>query len=664
MAQQNRRLLSIKSPLGDGVLIATRLSATEELGLPYAIEVDVLGPDSIVPSGLLTQPITVTVWQRAGDQDVKRHFHGLVAEFQRLGPGPSQLETYRLVAVPGIWRLGLRRNCRVFQGKTVQAIVNEVLGEHDQAAPSWGILPPLQAIDYCTQFNETDLEFVSRLLEEHGLTYYFTHGESSHALCISSTAPGFPGFEGGDVKATQSRPGFFDLRDWRRSNRARTAGADLQDMDGERSQPSVVTSRMSKSRVYADEPAMWSAGRHFRWPGGMSTRPGVDPAKILMASHETASEHFEASALDPRFVAGARMNVGVVLEDGTEAGEQYVVTAARHAAQDDSQLSAGSGGTEDYAGALTLVKASRDWMPQARHERPVMAGLYSAKVTGPPGEKIHVDEFGRIKVRFRWDRAGPDDDASSIWVRVMQAAAGAWGGTWFLPRVGDEVLVAFLDGDPDRPVVTGAVYGKDAKPPFEPANYKARSGIRTRSYKSDSADDANVLRFEDKKDGEEILLHAQKDLTVEVEHDETRTVQNARTTTIKDSHDTLKVEKGNRVTTVSKGDDTHTVETGNRSATIKQGNEAVTVEMGNESHAIKLGNLTVKCDLGSITLEAMQSITLKVGQSTVVVDQMGVTVKGMMITQEAQLTCKSKGVMVQEEGSAMVQVQGGIVMIN
>jgi type VI secretion system secreted protein VgrG len=230
--------------------------------------------------------------------------------------------------------------------------------------------------------------------------------------------------------------------------------------------------------------------------------------------------------------------------------------------------------------------------------------------------------------------------------------------------VGDEVLVAFLDGDPDRPVVTGAVYGKDAKPPFEPANYKARSGIRTRSYKSDSADDANVLRFEDKKDGEEILLHAQKDLTVEVEHDETRTVQNARTTTIKDSHDTLKVEKGNRVTTVNKGDDTHTVETGNRSATIKQGNEAVTVEMGNESHAIKLGNLTVKCDLGSITLEAMQSITLKVGQSTVVVDQMGVTVKGMMITQEAQLTCKSKGVMVQEEGSAMVQVQGGIVMIN
>jgi type VI secretion system secreted protein VgrG len=659
-----RRLLTIASPLGDGALTVTRLSATEELGLPYAVEVDVLGADSILPSNLLTQPITVTVWQRAGDQDVKRHFHGLVAQFERLGPGPSQLEAYRLVAVPGIWRLGLKRNCRVFQGKTAQEIVNTILAEHDQPTPTWGILPDLQAIDYCTQFNETDLHFVSRLLEEHGLTYYFTHSESSHTLCISSTAPGFPSFEGGDVKATQSHPEFFDLRDWRRLNRARTAGTDFHDMDGERSQPSVVLSKSSDTRVYADEPSMWSAGKRYRWPGGMSTRPGVDPAKIAMASEENASENYGASALDPRFVPGARMNVGVIFEDGSEASEQYVVTAMRHAAEDASRLGAGSGGLETYSGLLTLVKASRDWMPQPQHERPVMAGLYSATVTGPQGEKIHVDEFGRIKIRFRWDRLGPDDDASSIWVRAMQAAGGAWGGTWFLPRVGDEVLVAFLDGDPDRPIVTGAVYGKDAKPPFEPGTNKAQSGIRTRSYKSDSDEDANILRFEDKKDSEEVLLHAQKNLTVEVEHDETRTVQNARTATIKDSHDTLTVETGNRITTVKTGNDTHTVETGNRSATIKKGNESVTVEMGNESHAIKMGNMTVKCDLGSITLEAMQSITLKVGQSSVVVDQMGVTVKGMTITQEAQLMCKSKGVMVQEEASAMVQVQGGIVMIN
>ena len=356
----------------------------------------------------------------------------------------------------------------------------------------------------------------------------------------------------------------------------------------------------------------------------------------------------------------------------------------------ESALVAGAGDTETYESALRLVAASRTWMPEQRHARPVMAGLYSAKVTGPAGEKIHVDEFGRIKLKFRWDHLGASDDTSSCWVRVAQSAAGAWGGTWFLPRVGDEVLVAFLDGDPDRPVVTGSVYGKDAKPPFLPGANRAQSGIRTRSYKSDSAEDANIFRFEDKKNSEHVFLHAQKDLNVEVENDETRkidhdqieTIKNSRTVTIKDSHDTLTVETGNRTTTVKvgndtflvetgdrsetikKGNDTHIVETGDRSATIKKGNESVTVEKGNEAHTIKMGNMTIKCELGSITLEAMQKITLKVGSNSVVIDQTGITTKGIMITEEASAMIKNKAPMVQVNGDAMVVVQGGIVMLN
>src|SRR5215212_3062564 len=292
------RLLRISSPLGEGALIATGLNVTEQIGLPYTIEVEVLGRDpNLSPSDLLTKEIKVSVVQEAGGQVVERIYHGIVASFQRLGPGAAQRMIYKLVAVPGLWRLGLRRDCRIFQEKTVKEIVEAVLKEHGQPAPNWGILPQIKAIPYCTQFNETDLHFVSRLLEEHGLTYYFTHAEASHTLCISSTAPGFPTFAGGDVKATQSRPDFFDLRDWRRLNRARAAGTDFQDMDAQRSKPSVVLSKTSDTRVYADEPSMWSAGKDHRWPGGMSTRPGVDPAKIAMASEESTSENYGASAL-------------------------------------------------------------------------------------------------------------------------------------------------------------------------------------------------------------------------------------------------------------------------------------------------------------------------------------------------------------------------------
>jgi type VI secretion system secreted protein VgrG len=649
------RLLQITSPLGPDVLFVRRLSVTEQLGLPFQVEVEVTGLDSeLQASALLTKAVTVTVEQSAAGAPVKRHFNGLVSEFARLGPGPAAGMTYKLVLVPGIWRLSLKRNCRIFQDKTAQDIVNAVLEEHAQPAPNWGILPALEPIPYCTQFNETDLQFVSRLLEEHGMTYYFTHSTSAHTLCISATAQGFPNFEGGDVNAAHNSSGFFDLSGWRRSNRARSGSTHFEDMDAERYQPSETLTRSSVTRCYADEPTMWDTGTNFHWPGGMSTRPGVDSAAVAMGEQETLSEDYAADARDPRFVPGARMAVTVQAEDGSSHKQQYVVTSVWHNAEEHSSMTAGAGGTESYQVSLGLVATARTWMPAARHPRPVMAAIYSATVTGPAGEQIHVDEYGRIKVKFRWDHLGKDDDTSSCWVRVAQSAAGAWGGTWFLPRVGDEVLVAFLDADPDRPVVTGSVYGKDAKPPFAPGANRSQSGVRTRSYKSDSAGDANILRFEDKKGEEEVLVHAQKDLMVEIENDETRTV----------GHDQTKTVQNARTVTIKASNDSLTLEQGNRSTELKTGNDALTLDQGNLSHAIKMGNVSVKCDLGSITLEAMQTITLKVGQNTVVIDQSGVTVKGIVISEEAQGIHKTKGPLVQVNADAMVQVQGGVVMLN
>ncbi|GGH20195.1 type IV secretion protein Rhs [Alsobacter metallidurans] len=614
------RLLRITSPLGSGALILIGLRVEEEIGLPYRIEADVLGRDAKVkPSDLLAKEVTLKVVRNIDGTPVERCFHGVVTEFHRLGPGAARRMTYRLVVSPGIWKLGLKKNCRIFQDKSVKAIVDTVLKEHDHPAASWGILPELTPIPYCTQFNETDLHFVSRLLEEYGLAYHFQHSDSSHKLFISATSSGFPSFSGGQLSATHESPVFGDLAGWRQFNAARSASVKLEDMDKERSQPSVVIKKATDTRVYEGEPSMWAPGEVFRWPGGMSTRPELDNSKVLMGWLETASERFTAHTQDHRLTAGARLPIAVKAEDGSEETKQYIVTAVGHEAQDTSGLVAGAGGVETYVGKLEIRSTERVWMPEPRHERPEMAGVYSAKVTGPSGEKIHVDEFGRIKVKFRWDRLGKDDDSSSCWVRVMQGAAGAWGGAWFLPRVGDEVMVAFLDGDPDRPVVVGSVYGKDAKPPFQPGSNRSQSGYRTRSYKSDSAEDANILRFEDKKGEEEVLLHTQKDLKVEIENDEQRDIQNKRTTTITDSDDKLTLKKG---------------------------------------------DLSVKCELGKITMEAMVSITLKVGENTIVIDQMGITLKGLMITEQAQVMHQTQAPMLMEKGDAMVIINGGLLMLN
>lgn len=641
------RLLSIASPLGGDALIPTRLEVVERIGAPYSIQVDVLALKAdLLPKDLLTKPITVAVRQHAGSP-VRRYFHGLVAEWQRLGPGAAGRTAFRLVAVPGIWRLGLRQHCRIFQAMTAKEVIEKVLAEHAQPTPKWGILPSLQAMPYCTQFNETDLHFVSRLMEEHGLAYYHVHKESEHELHISSTAQGFPVYTGGKVRVQHGSDALNEFSEWQRVNRMRSAEIDLKDMDAERNQPSVVLSKASKTRTYAGEPEMWAAGKVTHWPGGMSTRPGVDPSAIGVGALETSTEHFEGLTTDPRLAPGVRVDVGVLNEAGAESTAQYIVTSVRHEAHDDSALVAGAGGTESYVGSLELVSTQRTWMPQPEHARPVMTGLYSAKVTGPEGEQIHVDSSGRIKVHFRWDLTGKKDDSSSCWVRVAQPAAGAWGGTWFLPRVGDEVLVAFLDGDPDRPVVTGSVYSLDAPPPFSPKEHPSQSGVSTRSYPGGSKNDANVLRFEDKAGAEEVLLHAQHNLTVEVEH--------ARKATIEQSDDTLLVQKGDRLTTVDKGNDNLTLNQGNRNAKILQGNDDLTVNKG---------NVKITCSMGSIQLEAMQKITLKVGKNSVVIDQTGITTDGLMITDKASAMHKTEAPMVQTKGIGMVQVQGGIVMLN
>jgi type VI secretion system secreted protein VgrG len=365
-------------------------------------------------------------------------------------------------------------------------------------------------------------------------------------------------------------------------------------------------------------------------------------------------------ATHPGFTAGHTF----AMERHFSDDGKYTLTAVEHDASqplDAHQVS----GDFKYSNRFNAIpySASLPFRPTMVTPHPSVRGVQTAVVVGPSGEEIYTDKYGRIKVQFYWDRDGQTDASSSCWLRVATPWAGKNWGAIHIPRIGQEVVVDFVEGDPDRPIVIGSVYNADQMPPFPLPDNRTQSGLRSRSSKGGSGDNCNEIRLEDLKGSEQMFIHAEKDMLTEVENDETRTVGHDRTTTIKND-ETKTVTDGNESSTVKMGNRTMEVSQGNQSTTIKMGNLSTEVKMGNVSEKLGMGNKTVKLDLGKSEEEAMQSIELTVGQSSIKIDQMGVTIKGMMISIEAQIQMQVKGLMTQVNGSAMLQAQGGIVMIN
>jgi type VI secretion system secreted protein VgrG len=302
-------------------------------------------------------------------------------------------------------------------------------------------------------------------------------------------------------------------------------------------------------------------------------------------------------------------------------------------------------GESHYSNVFTCMPFALPFRPLCSTPEPFVHGSHTATVVGPAGEEIFTDKYSRVKVQFHWDRQGKNDADSSCWVRVGTPWAGKQWGMIHIPRIGQEVIVDFLEGDPDQPIIVGSVYNAEQMPPYKLPDNKTQSGIKSRSSLHGGADDFNELRLEDKKGSEDIYFHAQKDFHRMVEND-----------------DDLKV--GHDQTIEIKNDRTETVKEGNEKVTVEKGNRDVKISMGNDTLKISMGNQQTNIDLGKSETEAMQSIELIVGQSSVKLDQTGVTIKGMMITIEGQIQVQVKGMMTQIQGTAMLQEQGVIIMIN
>jgi type VI secretion system secreted protein VgrG len=363
-----------------------------------------------------------------------------------------------------------------------------------------------------------------------------------------------------------------------------------------------------------------------------------------------------------------------------------VLTGVLHTARQAAIYRPGEGTGFSYHNTFTALPAGLPFRPPRVTPKPVVHGTQTAVVVGPPGEEIFTDKYGRVKVQLPWDRQGKKDAGSSCWVRVATLWAGKQWGVIHIPRIGQEVIVAFEEGDMDKPIIVGSVYNAEQMPPYKLPDHKTQSGLKTRSTLKGGTANFNELRFEDKKGSEEVYFHAEKDFNRVVENNDTLKVGSSqaddgsqtievwkdRTETVKTGNEKVTIEKGDRTVTVKQGNDRHEVSQGKRDVIvqsddthqIKQGNRSVKIDMGNDSLQISMGDRTTKIDLGKSATEAMQSIELKVGQSSIKIDQTGVTIKGMLISVEGQIQTQIKGLMTQVNGDAMLQVKGGITMIN
>jgi len=641
---QTDRLLEI-APVGGHALTLRRLSVHEEIGRPFRMTVEVISEDmDITPASVMGKMLNCKI--KVGHV-APREFNGQVASFERLGPYGRGLAAYRMEAVPRLWHLSRTSDCRIFQDMKVDDIIRKVFSDAGgEMRVQWPGGMPSVARPYCVQFNETDLEFAQRLLDEAGCGYFFKHESNDHDLVICAANSDYPLVPGDPQVVRPDADMHGALTQWRASSALRPGKVVGEDFDGLK--PSNLLKKQAGTILGTPNAASFEM---FRWPSGESTQTGrsdkgavtgqADLAKLAMETYESGADRVVAAGNDPTIFAGGRLKVKAGLD--VQQPVTWLVCSALHEAFDESHLS--GGGASGYSNSLTLMTADRPWRPPAPRPRPPMLGIHSAIVTGPGGEEIHADEFGRVKVHFLWDRAGPTNDRSSVWMRVAQTMAGKWGGAWMLPRIGDEVLVAFVDGDPDRPLIIGSVYNAEQKPLYALPDNKTQYGIKMRSSKGGGASNFNELRFENKMGSEEINVQAEKDMTILVKNDRTETVKMNRTETVEGKH-------------------TETT-TKDRTAVIKQGNESLTVEMGKMDTLVKMGNITTKASLGKIEIEAMQSITLTCGMSKIHMTPASITIESVQIDVKATAMLNTKaGLMAKHEAGAMMMIKAGLVLIN
>lgn len=622
--------------------ILTSLSGREEISQPYEFSLTIASPkDKLKPEEIIGQPLAVKIDR--GDEE-PRFVHGYIShmwagDFSHTleeKSAPSRL--YRVRLVPWLWFMTRAARCFVYLPEKLEKSIQDVIDElfkrvksygHVQTWNEAGAASILKArkVEHCVQYRETDFNFLTRTLEQYGVYYYFRHEQDKHTLILSDQ-PNYQDAPESKVEYHPAEGGKMTvdaISSWEHAYEFVPGKYEQTDYDFK--QPS--TSLKVNAAKHSSIPLANNSGYEvFDFPGEyMQKDDGEKEVIRRMEEEESRFNLVQGSSFCKSFSPGYAFKLTKHHSCPDEEGKSYLITSITHSATQAGPFS-GHGVGDSYSNQFSCMPKESQFRPPRKTPRPYLPSVQTAVVVGPSGEEIYTDEFGRVKVQFHWDREGKRDENTSCWMRVTQVHAGVGFGGIDIPRVGEEVVVSFIEGDLDRPLVTGRLYHKESMPPFGLPASKKISGIKTKTYKGSGY---NELSMDDTPGKELIRVHAQYDMATTVEHDDTQTVHNDRTITVNGKHtETIKKDTTIKIT---EGKLYHDVVAGTATYHVK---DTVSEIFENKLSTQVTKDITIITTEGKLHVEsASQQITLLTGNSQLVMKKDGtIELKGKSITIE------------------------------
>jgi type VI secretion system secreted protein VgrG len=613
---QENRLIAIDTPLDKDALLLQGFTGVEGISQPFHFTLDVLSEnDAIEAADLVGEQVTIRIGLEDG---TARYINGIVSRFT-LCDVDARLTRYRMELVPWLWLLARTSDCRIFQNKTIPQIIEQIFKDLGVSDYKLELQASYSPREYCVQYRETDFNFVSRLMEQYGIFYFFEHEETKHTLVLADSvsahvpcpkrAKASCEFSGGSV-------GDETISEWNVAHELRPAKYSHTDFNFKTPNTSLLASvdgTNSTAPTY----------EIYDYPGEYLTKSdGEALAKLRIQEEEASHLVVDGCSTCRGFLSGHRFELEGHYR--RELNGPYVLTTVRHFASAGSAYKSGTGASDEaegYANEFTAIPHRVPFRAARRTPTPVIQGAQTAIVVGPKGEEIHTDEYGRVRVQFHWDREGRYDEKSSCWIRVSQGWAGKRWGSFFLPRIGQEVIVRFLEGDPNQPIIVGRVYNAEQMPAYALPGEQTKSIIKT--YSSKGGGGFNEIRFEDKKGSEQLFVHAQRQLDNRVEKNSLEWVGRNRHIIV-EGHQ-LEAVKGDKHLKVS-GDQCEQV-----NGTVSQKLGMDLQEKVGMKAAVDAGmEIHLKAAMNAV-IEGGMSVTLKAGGGFVVVGPAGVTISGMPI---------------------------------